>query len=258
MKTELISVTPKMASKWLQHNTSNRHLRRGVVDSIKDALSRGEYIMSHQGIAFTDDGVLADGQHRLTAIAELEKGAFPMLVTTGLTKEAFKIMDIGIKRSPSESLQKDRRTVEVAMCFAVLCDTKRKAAQSPTRLIPFIERIHDVHDGLMAYCSSSSRTWSAIGIRAAAVLTILRGGDPDYVKSVYRSLVLTDLDVMPPVAKVLFKAQLSGVVNIRDKPDTIARGLTVFDKKKANNTKILVKDTKDVFRIVRETFFDIA
>lgn len=258
MKTELINVTPKLASKWLQHNTSNRHIRRGVVDSIKSALERGEYIPSHQGIAFTDDGILADGQHRLTAISELEKGSFPMLVTTGLAKDAFKVMDIGLKRSHSDALQQDRRTVEVALCFATMCDTKKKAAQSPTRIIPFIERIRDVHDELMAYCSTSSKTWSAVGVRAAAVLSILRGNDPDYVKSVYRALVLTDFDVMPPVAKVLFKSQLSGVVNIRDKPDTIARCLAVFDKKKSNNTKILVKDSKESFRIVRETFFDIA
>lgn len=257
MKTEVINVTPKLASTWLQHNTANRHIRRGVVDAIKASLERGEYVMSHQGIAFTNDGVLADGQHRLTAISEMDKGSFPMLVTTGLDKNAFKVMDIGLKRSPADALQKDRRTVEVALCFATMCDTKRKAAQSPTRLIPFIGRIQNTHEQLMAYCGASSKTWSAVAIRAAAVLTIMRGGDSDYVKSVYRSLVLTDLDSMPPVAKAVFKSQLAGVVNVRDKTDTISRLLSVFDKKKANNTKVQVNDAQEVYRVVRETFFDL-
>lgn len=257
MKTEVIHVTPKLASKWLRTNTHNRNIRRGVVDGIKAALCRGEYVMSHQGIAFTEDNVLADGQHRLTAISELESGSFPMLVTTGLSKEAFKVMDIGLKRSAADALGDDRRVVEVAMCFAKMCETRRKCAISPTMLIPYIDRVRNTHNDLMAYCPTTCRTWSSVPVRAAAVLAILRGADSDYVKMVYRSLVLTDLDMMPPVVKGLFKSQLSGLMNIRDIADTIARMMVAFDKKKANNGKIQIKDSQEAYRIVRETFFDL-
>lgn len=258
MQTLLVNMTPKLAAKYLQKNTCNRPIRRTFVEGIKAALLRGEYVTSHQGIAFTEDGVFADGQHRLTAISELDSGVFPMLVTTGLPKAAFKVMDIGSKRTASEALGDDRRTVEVASCFATICDTSKRASQSPAMLIPYIERIRPIHNDLMAYCASSSKTWSAVAIRAAAVLSVILGADADYVKSVYRALVLTDLDAMPPIAKALFKSQLSGVVNVRDKVDTIARCLAVFDKKRANNKMIKVFDTQRTYQLVRETFADIS
>lgn len=258
MQTAVVNMTPKLAAKYLQKNVCNRTIRRAVVEGLKAAMLRGEYIMSHQGIAFTDDGVLADGQHRLTAISELESGAFPMQVTTGLSRDAFKVMDIGLKRSAADALSDDRRTVEVASCFATICGTSKRASQSPAMLIPYIERIRPIHDDLMAYCSASSKTWSAVAIRAAAVLSVILGAEADYVKSVYRSLVLTDLDAMPPVAKALFKSQLSGFVNVRDKVDTIARCLTVFDKKRANNKMIKVLDTQRTYQLVREIFADIS
>lgn len=258
MHIEVITVTPKMASKWLQKNTINRPLQRGIVENLKSSFSRGEYVLSHQGIAFDETGTLVDGQHRLTAIAELQGFAFPMFVATGLSQDSFKVMDIGRKRSASDCLREDRRLVETANTFASICEKSRTKSVTPTKLIPFIERIRDHHFELTSYCGTVSKTWSSVNIRSAAILSMMTGGDKDYVKAVYRALVLMDIDAMPPCAKVLFKAQLSGALNISDRADTIARALVVFDKKRANNKQIKVYDTQNVYLLVRDLFADIA
>ena len=67
-KVEL--VTPALAKEWLEKNTNNRILNDvRVNDYIRD-LKNGHWQLTHQGVAFYENGVLADGQHRLIAIAK--------------------------------------------------------------------------------------------------------------------------------------------------------------------------------------------
>ena len=255
MRTELVDITPSLARKWLVQNTANRPFRRSVADGFKDAILRGEYHITHQGVAFNEDGVLADGQHRLTAISELKQGKYPMLVTWGLPKESFKAMDIGLKRSPADALGMERSVVEVAVIFATICNTK-KGKLPPEALVPFIERIEHIHAGLMEHCGQKAKTWSSAPVRAGAVLAILLGGSADYVKTTYKNLVTMNLDAMSKVSRALIRAQMLGTVDIRNQVDTIGRILTVVDPKKAGNTRVHAADTGYVNEIVREVFSD--
>lgn len=257
MKAEIVNVTPQMASDWLKFNTDNRPLRRSVVDGFKYAMTRGEYITTHQGIAFSEDGVLLDGQHRLTAISELRDGAFPMLVTWGVSKDAFKVMDIGIRRTAADALKEDRRLVEVARLIAVIC-MERKTGVTPTSLIPIIERIQDVHVSLLEFCPSAVRTWSSAPVRTAAVCAIMSGTDDDYVKAVYRAIVLSNFNAMPSVARALYKSVINGSVSAAGQSDLLSRCLVVFNPAKANNTKIQVKSSIPAYALVRSLFGDIA
>src|SRR5438046_2404287 len=56
------------AEQWLAANTANRPLSRSTVRGFADAMRSGEWLVTHQGVAFDTDGVLVDGQHRLAAI----------------------------------------------------------------------------------------------------------------------------------------------------------------------------------------------
>lgn len=253
MKAEIVNVTPQMAADWLKFNTGNRPLRRTVVNGLKLALQRGEYIPSHQGIAFSDEGVLLDGQHRLTAISELRDGAFPMLVTWGVSPEAFKVMDIGIKRTAADSLGEDRRVVEVARLIAVMCE-KNKASITPTMLIPIIEIIEDAHYDLLRFAPATVKTWSSAPVRAAAVISILEGKDSDYVKATYRSLVMSHFESMPRVAQALVKSHLEGKVRASAAYDMFSRSLVAFDPAKAHLVKIQISNTGVFTQRVRDLF----
>lgn len=64
----LIEVTPALATRWLQNNFGNRPVSDDTVAAYaRDALN-GNFITTHQGIAFADDDKLIDGQHRLRGI----------------------------------------------------------------------------------------------------------------------------------------------------------------------------------------------
>lgn len=243
MKTEIINITPQLAAEWLKFNTDNRPLRRTVVNGFKDAIKRGEYMSTHQGIAFADDGTLLDGQHRLTAISELRDGIFPMLVTRDINRDAFRVMDIGIKRTAADALHEDRRLVETARLIAILCDTSRSSI-TPTMLLPIIEEIQDTHTDLLLFAPRMVKTWASAPVRCAAITQILSGIDTDYVKLIYRALVNAEFDVMPKVAQSLVRAQLAGTVRASAAADMFARCLIVFDPSRQNQTKIQIKDTR--------------
>lgn len=94
-------VTPALAAQYLEANTDNRniraqHLARLVTDMVED-----RYVITHQGIAFDDQGNLIDGQHRLSAIVKSNR-AQTMLVTRGLPHSAQVALDGQAKRAASD------------------------------------------------------------------------------------------------------------------------------------------------------------
>jgi hypothetical protein len=254
MKVEIINVTPQQASDWLKVNTTNRPLRRSVVDGLKSALMRGEYIQTHQGIAFAESGELLDGQHRLTAISELRDGNYPMVVAFDVPAMAFQVMDIGVKRTAADSLRiEDRRIVEVARLIAMICQTN-KGMVTPTMLLPIIAEIEPFHSSLTAFCSTSVKTWSSAPVRLACCMLMMNGADADYVRILYRAMIVGDFEAMPKGVQSLYRAGHDGRVRASDHSDMIARVLAAFDVRKATNNRIMVRDPMAAPGEVRRLF----
>jgi hypothetical protein len=96
---EKVLVTPALAAEWLEHrNKRNRTICRPRVDLYVSLIKDRRFVLTHQGIAFYDDGQLADGQHRLQAIVEAGIPVW-MMVTTGLPVESIHAIDNGRPRS---------------------------------------------------------------------------------------------------------------------------------------------------------------
>jgi hypothetical protein len=252
VKTETITVTPKSARELLDRNRKNRPIRPSHVETLRQSFERGEYVMTHQGIAFDDRGELIDGQHRLTAISLLESGSFTMLVTRGLNRDTvFPVVDATqAKRTTSDVLQLERGVGEVANFLAKIRQG-RSTGITPSYVAPIADWISpEIHD-LLAFCPSVAKTWSSAPVRAAAGLS-MKFGDADYVKLIYRAMVLLDFDTMPQVSRVLFKAWQSGTVRAAGAYDIFARSLKMFDPKYANLQKVIINDANKVAASVRE------
>jgi len=76
----------------MHRNTKNRTLRRNRVESIGLDITNEDWRQTHQGVAFSHDGTLVDGQHRLAAIAVSGKSVL-MRVSFDLPEEAIKSID---------------------------------------------------------------------------------------------------------------------------------------------------------------------
>lgn len=249
METQVIKVTPAIAREWLQFNTINRPLRRTVVDGYKATYIRGEYVLTHQGIAFAETGELLDGQHRLTAIAELpEHYSFLLNVTRGLSVEAFKGIDQGLKRTHSDVLGVSAGLAGVARYLAAINDTRR-AAISSQLLMPIIKGIQPVYDDLWDFCPKKTKTWSSMPVRSAAILNIINGADKDYVLVTYHALCHAEFDSMSLAAQSLYRQQVqSGFTQ----NEMFVRCMRVFDIRNSAITILKVVDPTQIFVQARE------
>ena len=104
MKVSILKVTPAIAKKYLASNTSNRKTNNNQLNMIVRSILAGKWRLTHQGIAFYDDGTLADGQHRLQAIIKTNH-SLTMPVFFGVERESDTILaiDCGKGRSVTDS-----------------------------------------------------------------------------------------------------------------------------------------------------------
>lgn len=97
METKIMVITPDLAKKWLATNNQNRPIRMRRVEALARDMLSGNFVTTHQGIAFDEDGHLIDGQHRLTAIV-FSGVSCKMTVTTGVPRECMFAVDNGAAR----------------------------------------------------------------------------------------------------------------------------------------------------------------
>lgn len=251
METKIIRVTPGIAHNWLESNTINRPLRKSVVESYVAAYMRGEHRLTHQGIAFAESGELLDGQHRLTAISQMPSTfSAELMVTRGMPAASFEAIDQGLKRSHGDVLRVPQDQAAVARYLATIHETSRIGITSQF-LIPFVEGIETPYMQIKGFCPKSTKTWSSAGIRSAAILQMLNGGDRDYICMSYYSLNHMDFDSMPPIVQALFRQQTKGLVLARGY-DLFCRAFKAFDSRNQALNTIQISDTSNIVTKARE------
>jgi hypothetical protein len=103
MKTEVRTITPKIASEMLKRNVGNRRLSEMHVSDLANQMKKGNWMFDGQPIRTTVNGAILDGQHRLNAVVKsgLEQ---KFLIISGINTEAFKVMDTGRVRNAGDVL----------------------------------------------------------------------------------------------------------------------------------------------------------
>lgn len=100
----VVPVTPEIAKRWLAKNKKNRKIRQAVVQRYRTDMAADRWEFAGDPIRFDYFDNLIDGQHRLTALSELENASIPMLVIRGLPPEMQSVMDQGSRRTPGDQL----------------------------------------------------------------------------------------------------------------------------------------------------------
>ena len=96
------------AERWLDYNTRNRKMRDRNTRKIFAEYQEGRWVFDGMPIRFSKDGVLLDGQHRLTALTLMPKEfRIPFVVMRGIDTKAQYVMDQGSKRSNADQLGLD-------------------------------------------------------------------------------------------------------------------------------------------------------
>ncbi len=240
IKTIEMDVTPHVATEMLATSAGNRQIRRWHVDMLAAAMHRGEWKLTHQGVAFDWNGALRDAHHRLMACAQ-SGVTVRMLVTLGLDPSAFDAVDQGVNRTLTDIKGWDKRIAEPLRLAASI-------ARGNSRVTP--QQVHEVAEGglekaltgLIEYCGSARRFYASAPMRLAAAATIMNGGDSAFVLRQYRALCLLKFDEMTQCSKALVRQVDSLKVRAGQTRESLTRGLKVFDSARADISKIQVTE----------------
>lgn len=100
---EYVTVTPDQAESWLSKSAKNRKMSARRVGLYAAAMKRGDWMLTNQGIAIDEFGMLIDGQHRLRAIVEADTPV-QLLVIRATPNKSQLVIDQGFKRLPHDQV----------------------------------------------------------------------------------------------------------------------------------------------------------
>lgn len=105
METRILTVTPAMATHWLNNTTTkNRKIDPIYVANLAKDMQMGKWKeLTGEAIKFSGRNNLIDGFHRLNAIIKSGK-SLKMLAINNLEDDVFKFLDSGRKRSAGDVL----------------------------------------------------------------------------------------------------------------------------------------------------------
>jgi len=106
MALEVLTVTPTIASAWLDTNVLNRAAKSSVVQQYARDMKSGHWKLTGDPIRFSREGQLLDGQHRLKACVAAD-APFVSFVLYGADSSIREYIDIGKPRSVRDILVMD-------------------------------------------------------------------------------------------------------------------------------------------------------
>lgn len=233
-------IRPEDAKAMLATSVGNRKIRAWHVNMLAAAQKRGEWRLTHQGIAFDCNGALRDGHHRLTACVQ-SGVAISTTVTVGLAPDACDVMDQGIIRNVSDVTGWDKRIAEPIRLATHIARSNPKVTIDQIRQVAD-GGIGDVVTALVEYCGSARRFYSSAAMKLAAAATIMNGGRLEFVLGQYRALCVLDFDAMTQCSKALVRQVDSFKARATEVNESLARGLRVFDEDRASLTKVQVSE----------------
>jgi hypothetical protein len=192
-------ITPVVAAVLARDlNHKNRGVSLAKVYGYRDAMNRGEWKLNHQGLAFYPDNTLADGQHRMYALALSDVAEITFLVAPNFDEDAIDTIDLGKARNAGDALGM------MGIADARLKGTMSKSAMNLLHQIEngtsmrnitvqqveaFVQKYDDVLDWSIALGRSSTKQVSEACLSeresAEAALLMTLGGYPKGYTSGY-------------------------------------------------------------------------
>ena len=245
-------ITPEMAAKMLRENTSNRPVRPQKVTLYANLMKRGEWRLTHQGIAFTRKHRLIDGQHRLLAIIAAGLAVWVM-VAEDVDDEVYLVIDQHAQRSFADTLGKSQAaTCAIARIATLVVPGRIVTAESVSKVYGVFG---ETAEHLVSYCPSNRKGYNAT-TRAIAIIRAMEnnGENYNYVFETYRNLILMNMEELPRIALSWIR-QLSD--NTMSREDVACRMWTALDIEKRDLGRLLIKDQIHTTHQIRKAALDI-
>lgn len=128
---EWVLLTPELAKIFLEKNyKGNRSINTGNLEKFKVDMLAGLWKVSHQGIAFSENDDMIDGQHTATAVLETGVSIWTP-VFFGVPEASFKAIDGGAARTLTSFMEgKHKATRSALIRYAYALDANKGIANS--------------------------------------------------------------------------------------------------------------------------------
>lgn len=168
--SKVVLITPQIAKQMLMDNIGNRPLRRNHINRLAASMKRGDWRLTHQGVAYASDGRLIDGQHRLHAVIEANTPVM-MMVTFGV--DDFVAIDRGAARSLADLTGLPKKLAESAKISASFINIS-----SPEEILQLANgKFGSLHESLISATPLTAKLFTTAPIRAGFVIAIMAGAD---------------------------------------------------------------------------------
>jgi len=191
-----IDITPSYAHKLLTKNKENRRINKTRVKQYATSMARGEWVDNGQTIVISDNGLLIDGQHRLSAVVESGQTIKSILVTlegTGLNPIGIPI-DLGQSRNISNITGIPPKHASVVRNLMRMFETNGQMnAKDPARVEERYETFKLAFDAMKL---PTVKFYSQASIVGIIVMRYLQGHD--YSKE-YKAICYQEYEKIRPV-----------------------------------------------------------
>lgn len=190
VETKVETITPEIAKEYLKCSNGNRRIRARVVDMLARDMRNGDFVVTNQGIGFTESGVFNDGHHRMFAVIKADMPV-QMQVTRGMSDRAIYAIDRGQSRSirdvfdvcsdrgdPETNVLRDQKMVSAISQLIGLNygrNTKLSATDAMRVYKAFEQPINELYHELFTKKSYRKNTAPMI---AAAIAAVACGVEP--------------------------------------------------------------------------------
>ena len=253
MKISVMEITPDLAAEFLKRNTGNRVIRKTAVAQYVDDLRRGNWKLTHQGVAISPNGRLLDGQHRLFAIVQSGVSA-QMAVAIDVPEDSYLVMDRGKPRKIRDVLNLDNRIVDPCAMIARLHLFNKSVEPHHAKEViesPCGEAILEI----IAACGGRKKQRTAAPIVAAIALRFLQSKNAEeYIKIQWRAFALSDFDMMSPAIKSYYRQIVDNSEAEKEQYKRLVRSWVAFDPKRENVTRIQINDADKLLKEMRDVW----
>ena len=196
--------------------------------------------VTSQGIGVDVNGNLRDGHHRLEACV-ISGEPFTTVVVYGIPVDAYEVIDIGVKRTYADRLDMPKNISEIISLGCYYAIGERSPSVDQMR--PYIQtRLTGIAQDLVRVCVSNRKYHSSAPMKLAACITVMDGGNADFVFGQYRALVNFDINAMTQASRALVRQVENDNVRAVNTEDALARGLRVFDQSRSGISKIQINE----------------
>lgn len=199
-------ITPEKASALLETNVNNRKLSKQTVLAYADDILNDNWDETvGAAISIDENGVLRDGQHRLSAIVYACKGVH-MWVCRNVSSDGIydnnrrrsNVDQISIMRADLDSVYKTTRYISIARSIIGYNKNRSiQAAVTPKEIIDFTEKHKEVLDGFFLNISQSTVAKISLSVVHFSLLSAyVAGVDMEVIEDFY-DILCTGMSTRP-------------------------------------------------------------